>query len=300
MKKTTKTIFIVFSITLLALLAGLFYMQQNNRHSQLQLLAAQRKSTADSLELADNALFREKIRQILKARKVEADSMTVQDSTLSNMLEQYLMSIDLQSNLDKASNIRLQKTTDSLKNNVKRLEEDKEQVNEELDFAQFQLKELEKSMLSLSAAYGHVTDSLQTLLTNVKQQLQQATIDTLRLPSPKGVTLTYYGKVQDNRPKGFGIGFYEGMGYFIGEWDGVNRNGYGRHFYKNGDRYEGFFENDLRAGYGAYYYASGETYKGEWKNDLMDGKGEIITKEGKTFSGNWNKGKRAVDSASRQ
>lgn len=140
-------------------------------------------------------------------------------------------------------------------------------------------------------ATHHEKDSLYQTLTRTKKMLDDMRLDSLTFISPKGVTVSYYGKVLNGKPFGFGIGFYKGKGYYIGEWKDNARHGKGKHVYLNGDVYEGDFLNDLREGYGIYRYASGELYEGEWKADLMDGVGKFTFKDGDVQSGIWKEGK---------
>lgn len=123
-------------------------------------------------------------------------------------------------------------------------------------------------------------DSISAELEKIEFELSQTVLDSLILYSPNGVKISYFGKIYDNKPKDFGIGFYEGKGHYIGAWKGNLRHGWGRHTFKDNSVYEGYFENDLRNGYGVYYYSTGEVYKGNWKDDLMNGRGEIVRVDG--------------------
>ncbi|WP_448519520.1 hypothetical protein [Rhodoflexus sp.] len=136
-----------------------------------------------------------------------------------------------------------------------------------------------------------LSDSMAAALELLHYKLLHTNIDSMTIISPKGNKIFYYGKLFEESPQSFGIGFYEGRGYYIGEWKGNARNGWGKHFYKDGSSYEGYFENDLRSGYGTYYYATGEIYKGNWKDDLMNGEGEIIGADRRTVTGIWENGK---------
>ena len=153
--------------------------------------------------------------------------------------------------------------------------------------------EMITSLKSIIDKKNILHDSLLNELLKVKDILLNTRLDSTTLISPKGEALYFYGKITNNQPEGFGIGFYEGKGYYIGEWKENLRNGKGKHFYKNGDIYKGDFKNDLREGYGIYYFASGGAYKGAWKNNLMDGSGEIISREGDTLRGVWENGEKA-------
>lgn len=142
----------------------------------------------------------------------------------------------------------------------------------------------------LQASRGR-QDSLQNALAEALQHLQNTRVDTLSFLSPKGVEVSFLGRLAYGEPSGFGIGFYKERGYYIGHWQGNKRHGKGRHVHLNGDIYEGEFVEDVRQGYGKYTFASGETYEGEWQNDLMHGKGRITFKNGSAKSGTWVEGK---------
>lgn len=135
------------------------------------------------------------------------------------------------------------------------------------------------------------SDSLFHTALMLKEELRRVGLDSMTLVSPLGDQLFYYGRVKDGQPYGFGVGFYSGKGYYMGEYDGNKRVGRGKHFYKNGDRYEGDFRNDSRHGFGVYYFSSGDRYTGEWKDDLMNGTGEMVTVDGERITGVWAKGK---------
>ncbi len=142
----------------------------------------------------------------------------------------------------------------------------------------------------LQASRGR-QDSLQNALAEALQHLQNTRVDTLSFLSPKGVEVSFMGRLAYGEPSGFGIGFYKERGYYIGHWQGNKRHGKGRHVHLNGDIYEGEFVEDVRQGYGKYTFASGETYEGEWQNDLMHGKGRITFKNGSAKNGTWVEGK---------
>jgi hypothetical protein len=157
-----------------------------------------------------------------------------------------------------------------------------------------QKSEVEQENISLASDLWNkvrFSDSISADLVALRYQLEKTDFDSLTLLSPKGNKIFYYGKLFNGLPHSFGIGFYQGRGYYIGEWKGNVREGWGKHFYKDGSVYEGNFENDLRAGFGIYYYASGEVYKGYWKDDLMNGEGEIIDADKKAITGIWENGK---------
>ena len=136
-----------------------------------------------------------------------------------------------------------------------------------------------------------ISDSVLNELNTLKEELARTSLDSMTLISPLGDRLFFYGRIKDGQPNGFGIGFYSGKGYYIGEYEGNKRNGRGKHFYKNGDWYDGEFSSDARHGFGIYVFSSGDKYSGHWKEDLMNGTGEMITSEGERIKGVWAKGK---------
>ena len=149
-------------------------------------------------------------------------------------------------------------------------------------------------LLALQSAIesqNEALDSISTELVKLKEEESKQNFDSLNLSSPNGDKIFYFGAIEQKRPQGFGIGFYQGKGYYIGEWKGNLRNGTGKHFYKDGSSYNGDFVNDKREGYGVYNYNTGEIYKGYWKNDLMSGEGEIISPNGSSTKGTFAEGK---------
>lgn len=155
---------------------------------------------------------------------------------------------------------------------------------------QFLGQKREDSLEQVALALRVRLDSLSYALHVTLQELQQVQYNTVQLTSPKGDTILFFGRLREGQPDGFGVGFYEGKGYYIGQWKGNQRHGWGLHVYKDGSSYEGCFEEDKRDGFGVYRYPTGDTYIGEWKDNLMDGKGELIL-EGKSIKGRWVAGK---------
>lgn len=134
-------------------------------------------------------------------------------------------------------------------------------------------------------------DSLAQHLAALQREQARTVFDTLTLFSPKGDKITFFGRLQGGQPAGFGVGLYEGKGYYIGEWKGNQRHGQGRHVYRDGSVYEGCFAGDKREGFGIYRYSTGAVYIGHWHENLMEGQGELILPEGKILKGRWVAGK---------
>lgn len=177
---------------------------------------------------------------------------------------------------------------------IKQVEQQNSSILKNQLLTQVQLAQAERLIDSLSETLQIREWQLEeqiSISNTLRQQIQMLNIDSTSFMSPKGTKVTYYGKIFSQKPKGFGIGFFEGGGYYIGSWEGNMRHGKGKHCYANGDIYEGDFINDKRNGYGTYHYASGEVYRGEWKNDLMHGKGVIILQDKKRIEGIWQEGK---------
>ncbi len=125
----------------------------------------------------------------------------------------------------------------------------------------------------------------------LKSNLENKPVDNIDLFSPDGIKITYYGEMENQRPSGYGIGFYKDKGYYIGNWSDNMRHGTGKHFYKNGDIYLGEFVNDKREGFGKYHYDTGDIFEGEWSNDLRNGKGTVILRNGTKKNGRWHENK---------
>lgn len=170
---------------------------------------------------------------------------------------------------------------------LEQLERTLEQINK----LRLQEQQRQDSLHRLLQTSRGRQDSLQNALAEALHHLQNTRVDTLSFLSPKGVEVSFLGRLAYGEPSGFGIGFYKERGYYIGHWQGNKRHGKGRHVHLNGDIYEGEFVEDVRQGYGKYTFASGETYEGEWQNDLMHGKGRITFKNGSAKSGTWVEGK---------
>ncbi len=96
-----------------------------------------------------------------------------------------------------------------------------------------------------------------------------------------GRTVRFFGKTENGKANGFGIGIFDSKGIYEGEWRDNVRHGKGRYVWANNDTYEGDFQNGNRHGYGVYTFASGEQYRGEWRDDLRHGEGAMHAKDGK-------------------
>lgn len=177
-------------------------------------------------------------------------------------------------------NLSFQKKTLALEDMTKTLETRRNEV-------EGKAFKLESEMASQKL----LLDSMSQNLVAIQEEMVRFGLDSLVVKTSTGSKIYFYGETYNGAPLGFGIGFYEGRGHYIGEWKDNLRHGKGKHFYKDGAIYEGFFENDLRHGYGVYYYNSGEIFKGHWKDDLMFGEGSIVDINGKTISGLWENGK---------
>lgn len=194
--------------------------------------------------------------------------------------------------------------TEILDTILKKYQSEKNQLSSKLRLSKSHVNNLENKIQSLLTTKNDSTfflllnelenqKSLVDILTQELHSKEQilSKIDTLSTKSPRGDTIFYYGKINQETPNGYGIGFYVEKGYFIGEWKGNLRHGKGKHFYKDGAVYEGFFENDKREGFGVYHFSKNEFYEGLWQNDFMHGEGKIIGKKNKPIEGVWENGK---------
>lgn len=272
------TLWLLSALAALAfLLAGYFYVDRENLKNEVAFNseeAAQRQS-----ELKKYHALKESLNRLLRKYHV-ASNESVDDERLIEAIAYALSGF--------------RSDTDSLKKSLS------EQMATAEAFT-LQAAHLQEVLLAKNAESGFIwhqvdamqseIDSLQQTLEKTTQMLREIRLDSLTFVSPRGLMVSYYGRVWGQKPAGFGIGFYKSKGYYIGEWDGNARHGKGKHVYLNGDVYEGEFVNDLRDGYGIYRYASGELYEGEWKADLMNGAGKITFKDGDVKSGIWLEGK---------
>lgn len=161
------------------------------------------------------------------------------------------------------------------------------------------LNELRRQQLQLEKEQ----DQLQAALRKAQNAYAK-----LEFKNAEGLAVRYFGKVEQGRAAGFGIGLFESKGIYEGEWLNNARHGRGRYTWANGDQYEGEFKNGMRDGKGTYTFSTGESYVGDWKNDLRDGKGRLLD-AGKSvlLDGDWEKdrfirkpNKNATDSTQQQ
>ncbi|MFN3428186.1 MAG: MORN repeat-containing protein [Candidatus Thermochlorobacter sp.] len=269
--------FLAVATVLAFLLAGYLYLDRASLKTQIALktkVAEQQQS-----ELEQYRALKAALHALLKTDATLSDE-SLDDAQLLAELRHALATF-------KSTNDSLRKnltekvgTTASLSLQVQHLQSTLHGYQAEKAFVLHQLD-----------ATHHERDSLYQALTKTMRMLDEMRLDSLTFVSPKGVTVSYYGKILNGQPFGFGIGFYKGKGYYVGEWNSNMRHGQGKHVYLNGDIYEGEFVNDQREGYGIYRYASGEIYEGEWKADLMNGVGKFTFKDGDVQSGIWQEGK---------
>lgn len=259
------------------LLAGHFYVDRERLKNEIALKSEE--AGLRQSELEKYRALKESLSRLAKKYRAAA-SESLDDERLLQALTYALA--DLRSDSDSLKKNLSEQLAAAKAFNAQttRLQEVLRARNAEKDFI---LRQLDASQSE--------AESLQEALESARQTLREMRLDSLTFISPKGVEVLYYGRLLGQKPSGFGIGFYKGKGYYIGEWNGNARHGKGKHVYLNGDVYEGEFANDLRDGYGVYRYASGELYEGEWKADLMNGAGKITFKDGDVKSGIWREGK---------
>ncbi len=102
-----------------------------------------------------------------------------------------------------------------------------------------------------------------------------------------GKAVVYFGKVENGKANGFGIGIFDSKSIYEGEWKDNLRHGRGKYIWANGDVYEGEFVAGKREGQGAYLFSTGERYEGGWQNDLRHGEGAMYAKDGKLLIEGW-------------
>lgn len=117
-------------------------------------------------------------------------------------------------------------------------------------------------------------------ISKLKQTLKQAENKAVQLnfTSAEGISVSYFGQVENGEATGFGVGIFDGKGIYRGEWDNNKRHGKGTYTWSNGDFYEGEFLNGKLHGFGTYYFKSGEKYVGNWENNLRNGEGTVFDK----------------------
>lgn len=136
------------------------------------------------------------------------------------------------------------------------------------------------------AMMSDLTEQVSRLTEQVESQ------SMLRLKSPAGVDILYFGQTQNGRPHGKGIAFYANGNSYDGTWDSGDKHGSGTYTYPKGERYEGGFSRNQRDGLGTYTWPNGDTYRGYWKADRRNGEGVIRNTKGQVLrSGIWQNDK---------
>ncbi|MFN3316569.1 MAG: hypothetical protein ACK40K_07140 [Raineya sp.] len=281
--KKQRNLLVIILIVLCLLLSALtfLFLKQSKelRASQEKLASAEEKIHIDSLLLYKYQKADDELLEIL-----------IQYDSSASFVHKKNMSFFLRSLLNKhiSKDTTFQKEIANRENQINRLRNQMRELKNKENI--FKLNQ--DSLYSNFSSQKVVLDSIAAELEKVKSELMSTAIDSTLLISPNGHKIYFYGKLQKGNPISFGIGFYEGKGYYIGEWKENKREGWGKHTFKDGSIYEGYFENDQRNGFGTYYYYSGEVYRGYWKNDLMDGEGEISSNNKKPIRGVWSMGKK--------
>lgn len=111
------------------------------------------------------------------------------------------------------------------------------------------------------------------------------------LKSSFGDRFNYNGAVSNNKPNGYGIGYFE-YGTYEGNWLDGKRHGTGKFTWNDGKTYEGDWSYDSRTGKGKGNIFSGY-YEGEFRNGKPHGYGIATYKNGDVYKGNWNNGQRS-------
>ncbi len=274
----------ILSIIIGILLLIIFVLGYRNYRLDIAMDHILTKSIIDSMEVVNYQRVEDSIFALLISENLNTTIPEIKDEELIQTIQ--LVLIYYQRSMDSLKRTNLSKEKNLLDLHAA--------CTDYLD--KIKLEEAQKDSLGFILEstiwnFQHSLDSLSVEINNLQSILSKTNLDSLVLKSPDGTRLFFYGKLLGGIPMGFGVGFYEKKGYYIGEWVASLRNGKGKHQYKNGDIYEGEFRDDMRNGYGSYFYATGEVYSGEWENDLMNGEGEVLTKEGKVFKGTWVNGK---------
>ncbi len=176
---------------------------------------------------------------------------------------------------------RMQNATDKLSKLISELQTDVVVKEFFIDSLNSYLLATEKAKLSLELNQ----QQLESELNQAKNAYQQ-----LVFKNTEGLSVRYFGRCENGKASGFGVGLFESKGIYEGQWLDNARHGNGKYTWSNGDVYEGDFRNGARNGYGVYTFSTGESYVGYWKNDLRDGKGKLLDAGGSVLlDGDWEK-----------
>lgn len=195
---------------------------------------------------------------------------------------------------------------------LEQIQKSEEQLREHVEDLRKKMRSLHDSAQRHAKAYfslAYQRDSLlqekEQVLAQMSEQLQQLSLavqnkTVLRLKSPAGVDILYFGQTEEGKPQGHGLGFYANGTKYEGDWENGDKHGNGTYTYPNGERYEGTFNRNKREGLGTYTWPNGDTYRGYWKDDKRNGEGAIKNAKGQVLrSGLWKNDKlaegRAVD-----
>lgn len=284
--------FIVPALLVLVVTLGLLYFWERKNNYDNLAIAKQNAFISDSLVKVYTQLDQQLFDVIAVHDSTLKKPNTPQEITsiLTKVLAGYeAKNVELfgQNQREKNTIYSLEISNDTLQRKVQTLGEKIIDVERKEKSAADRLSSLTTRLSTEKAAFDSIAQAFEKQLFIANKSIP----DSLNIVSPQGVKLFYYGKIKEDSPSGFGIGFYAGQGYYIGEWKSNARSGYGKHFYKDGSTYQGNFKDDLREGYGIYRYPTGQIYQGSWQDNLMNGPGELIEANGQTLRGTWENGK---------
>lgn len=153
------------------------------------------------------------------------------------------------------------------------------------------------AILQLAQQRDNLVREKEAMMSELLDQVSRLTEEVesrsmLRLKSPAGVDILYFGQTQNGKPHGKGIAFYANGNSYDGTWDAGDKHGSGAYTYPKGERYEGGFTRNKRDGLGTYTWPNGDIYRGYWKADTRNGEGVIRNAKGQVLrSGVWQNDK---------
>lgn len=257
-KKQQQILYFIFTF---GLIISLLMVWNSNQRLQTQIRTVEHKNKALTKKNSSYKSIIETYKNEESKQRALASKNPVSDEAISKLQEEYYKSI--QSKKDQLKELSLLK------------------------------KQLDSSNQQTSLTKNQI-EAKNEAISKLKQTLKQTQNKAVELQfeSAEGISVSYFGQVENGVATGFGVGVFEGKGIYRGEWKDNARHGKGTYTWSNGDVYEGQFMKGKIHGFGTYFFKSGEKYVGNWENNLRHGEGAVFNTEGEVLlQGTWQNDK---------
>ncbi|WP_291724336.1 MORN repeat-containing protein [Bernardetia sp.] len=282
-----KKIFWISLFSNVLLLVGLVWFWSHSSSTEEKLIFKTLKTSYQEYLKKANLAFFEKNYQKSFMYYSLVDSLTIDTLDLEVKAKYYVQSQEvIKGNLDSLKYILKVAYTGSMEKEeaLRKLQEEIVERDRQIDTLHHQLDETNIAL--------HDIEEVNQTLSHRLEQTAEDKYQVLDFTNKENTSIRYYGRVENDKANGFGIGIFETGGIYEGNWKNNLPNGKGRYEWKNEDVYEGNYVEGRREGYGVYIFSSQIRYEGDWVNNLREGRGKMYSPEGQLLlDGDWMKDK---------